>query len=148
MPYGGSPSTSNTDAVRLYIYDTSTSSGSNIFQDAELTYFINANSNILYAAAAAADAAAGKFSGTGSASMKKVGDLQISYGGGNPASAYRQLAQNLRMQAAMGLKPYVGGITISDKNNEEADTDRVAPGVSIGMHDYETASSSTGRGLW
>lgn len=143
MPYTGNPSTSTTDAVRLLIHDLSTSSGSNILQDNEITYFLNQEVNTLYAAAAAAEAAGAKFAGGNSASMTKVGDLALEFGGGNPAESYKVLAGQLRMRANLSLKPFSGGISVSDKQNEVSDTDRVAPQFRVGMHDAD-ASTSTG----
>ena len=144
MPYTGNPSTDTSDAVRLLIYDTSTSSGSNALQDKEITYFIQQEVNVLYAAAAAAETIGGKFSGDSAASMTQVGDLQLQVGSGDPASAYRALADTLRMRANLSLKPFSGGISKSEKRAQDADPDYDQPAVKLGIFDNPSGGASTG----
>lgn len=127
--YGNSPSTSNIDAVRFLTKDTST--GSAINSDEEIQWLIDTYPSIYLAAAAAADAIAGSYADQ--ASSKKVGDLSISYGG--RAVEYTALAKSLRMQAALKATPFSGGISISDKDSQEADSDWDRPSFSRGMSD-------------
>lgn len=116
-----------------------TSSGSAKFTDEFLDYLYDNSANIWYAAAEAADMLAGQVAGSGS--RRKVGDLEIDYGG--TASEWRLTAQRWRMRGARGMKPFAGGITRSDKDTEKADSGRAAPAFSVGMHDH-AGSISTG----
>lgn len=123
MPYTGNPSTSNTDAVRLLVHDTSTSTSDTLLSDTEYTWFINQNTNLYYAASAAAHSIAARYSDD--YIQKKVGDLSwtvASFSG--PVAEYRNLAQSLRVEGARkGVTPYAGGISVSDKTANESDAD-------------------------
>ena len=143
MVYTGNPSTSNTDAVRLEVQDTSTSSGLNVLTDVEITYFLNTEVNTLYAAAAAAETISAK--GSNFITSKKVGDLMETAGSGSisPSVMFRELAATLRMRANLSLKPFSGGISVSDKQNQESDTDWDKPAVRIGLHDNPGSRSSS-----
>lgn len=146
MVYTGNPSTSTTDAVRLLIYDVSTSSGLNALTDVEITYFLNTEVNTLYAAAAAAETISSK--GSNFITSKSVGDLEEQTGGSgtiSPSVMYRELADKLRMRANLSLKPFSGGISVSDKRTQEADTDWDKPAVRIGIHDNPGSASSSTR---
>ena len=144
MAYGGNPSTDTSDALRLRVFDTSTSTGSELLSDGEVTFFLNNAPNGLYAAADAAAALAAKFSGN-TVSEKKVGDLSLKIGAGDPAATYRALSDELRYQAALSVKGFSGGISVSDKDTQRSDSDWNQPDVSIGLHDNPTArSTSTG----
>lgn len=72
--------------------------------------------------------------------------------------SYLRMATEFEMQAAVraGALPYAGGISASDKQTRELDTDRVAPQFNIGMQDNfipvgpagnETQSDSAEDGL-
>ena len=60
---------------------------------------------------------------------------------------YRRLYNELRKLASgvLGISspiPYAGGISISDMQNYEADTDRVKPAFNRGMHDNGDTSTA------
>lgn len=57
------------------------------------------------------------------AKSKSVGDLSLSGEG----DMYLALAREYDTNADAALAPWVGGISVSDKENREQDTDRVAP---------------------
>jgi len=116
--------------MRMLLHDCS--SGTAKFSDEELEWFVDNSASVWYAAAEAADALAMQI--TASGVRKKVGDLEIDYGG--TALQYRGLAARFRARGALAAVPYAGGITRSGKDAEKADSDRPAPAVSIGMHDY------------
>jgi len=143
MPYTNDPANVTTDAIRALIRDTSTSTAVNLLTDNEVAWLEADYPNVYYAAAAGADMIA---SGKGDAVFqKKVGDLALSMGAPKAgiAEQYRMLAARLRMTAASrGVKPYTGGISVSDKDTQRADTDWDQPAAAIGMNDY--ANSSTG----
>jgi hypothetical protein len=138
MAYKGNPSTDNTDAVRLLIGDRSTSTGNEIFTDGEIDYFISAEPNTNMAAAAAVRSLIGSTRGNSLAGVmsKQVGDLKIDYRTVSVTDLLDSKAKDLRRQGVRRVKPYIGGISQSDKDDTESDDDRVAPAFSIGQHDH------------
>lgn len=150
MPYTGNPSTNTSDELRLLIWDTSTSTGGEILSDTEVTYFLTSGANILYSAANAAETVAAKLvNSTGGPTSIKVGDLSQVFADqtlGTASRLYKDRATQLRHQAALGLSPYSGGISISDKDTQLQDSDWNQPDMAIGMHDNPgDGVSSTGR---
>lgn len=120
--YAGQPSTGTTagrrDAVRLLLKDTSTANGV-LFQDAEIAFFLtHHNNNVWRAAASAAQGLAAR-----EAESKSVGDLAISGFG----KSWRDIAEDYKRHADRHVSLYAGGISVSDKQAAEQDTDRVAP---------------------
>jgi hypothetical protein len=145
IAYTGHPSTDVFDRIRLLIGDVSTSTGSEIFSDNEIQYFRNAKANEFLSAALAIDSIAGttRYSSLSSVVAKQVGDLRIDYGQG--ASISNDLfakSKWLRLQGIRTVRPYAGGISISDKDASKDDSDRVAPTFTVGQFDY-TRSTST-----
>lgn len=134
--FTNNPAGSNIDLLRVLLDDTTTSASK--FSDETLQWFVDNSASVWYAAAEAADTYAGVLAGKGS---KRVGDLAVDYGGS--VGEYRAMAQRFRARGSRGAVPFAGGITRTDKDAERADTDRVGPAFSVGMHDY-TGSSSTG----
>lgn len=64
------------------------------------------------------------------------GELKTNYS--QQAKSYADRARELQdmgMSRGAGAMPYTGGISVSDKDTNEADTDRVAPQFNIGMDD-------------
>ena len=119
--YGGAPSTATStgrrDAVRLLLKDTS--SGSALYSDAEITFFLtHYRNNIWRAASGAAQGLSAR-----EAESKSVGDLAIAGFG----KSWRELAAEYRLHADSHVSLYAGGISVSDKQDAEADTDRVQP---------------------
>jgi hypothetical protein len=119
--YTGAPSTATPtgrrDAVRLLLKDMS--SGSPLYQDSEIEFFLtHFNSNVWRAAAYGAIGLAAR-----EADSKSVGDLSISGFG----KSWRDLAAQYQSHAEAHVSLYAGGISVSDKQTAEADTDRVQP---------------------
>lgn len=132
MVYGGSPSTDDTDAVRLLIGDTSTSSP--VLTDTEVDYYISTYGNLLLAASYALEGIVANQGG--SVSEKQVGDLRIKYESAGGSGGLAGLAKSLRVRAARTSgNPYAGGISIADKDSVEADSDRVSPSFTVGQDD-------------
>lgn len=122
MPYTGNPSTSVTDAVRLLVHDTSTSTGTELLTDAEYQWFIAQNSNLYFAASEAAGSIAA--SQTDTVISKKVGDLAWAKDSDGPTAAYLNLSARLRTSGLRrGVTPYAGGISKADKALNRSDTD-------------------------
>ena len=138
------PANSNRDAVRILI-DDRTDTGHQL-SDETIAWLIADHNGLYYAAAQGADIIAGQFSDA--VSEKSVGDLKIKKGAGDPVAKYKALAAQLRTQAAIkGFKAFSGGITISGKQTELDDTDRLPDEAAIGMHDNDDhlAGSTSGR---
>ena len=145
MAYSGHPSTDVFDRIRLLIGDVSTSTGSEIFSDNEIQYFRNAKPNEFLSAALAIDSIAGttRFTSLATIQSKWVGDLKIDYGQGSAASNdLFAKSKWLRLQGIRTVKPYAGGISISDKDASKDDTDRVGPAFTVGQFDYTRSTSS------
>lgn len=136
--YSGDPATSVRDKVRFLVGDTDTTSQE--MTDAEVDAMIADAANEPYAAAiACAYALASKYARKVD---KSIGDLSISWG--QVAKGYRDLVQQLRIQAAGAagvLAPYAGGISVSDKEGDREDSDRVQPHFRTNLHDYEVPLS-------
>ena len=131
--YTNQPATRPIDTVRFEVDDRDTIPDTDaVLSDEEIQYLIDTNTHILFAAAAAAEAIGSKFASE--AASKKVGDLEIDYGDGQAAS-YSALAAGLRSRARRkaGVGVYAGGISKTDKDVAEADTDRVPSPFTIGM---------------
>lgn len=119
--YTGNPSTGTTagrrDAVRLLLKDLT--SGSPLYADAEIAFFLtHHNNNVWRAAASAATGLSAR-----EAESKSVGDLSISGFG----KSWKDLAAEYRRHADSHVVSYAGGLSISDKQMAETDTDRVRP---------------------
>lgn len=119
--------------IRRLIYGGSTRTGS--LSTGDIGWFADNRGNIWLAAAAAAEAE-GAYAGAG---RKKVGDLEIDEGNGG----WRDLAKSLRLQGLRSVKPYAGGISVSDKETQRSDSDYDQPAVRLGMFDYEGDDSDT-----
>lgn len=140
MPYTGNPETVPADAVRLLIGDTST--GSPVLSDAEVSYFINTYGNVLLAASYALENIV--VNTGGSISEKQVGDLRIKYESGGGSGGLWGLAKSLRARAARTSgNPYAGGISESDRDTIESDTDRSKPAFTVG--DTDNPGTEDGR---
>jgi hypothetical protein len=116
-------STSEKDAVRFLIGDTTT--GSMVLDDDEILYLLSVEANVWMAAASAADAVVGVINGgstTGAVVRKRVGQTDISYANGKTAAEYADLAARLRKRSGHQL-PFAGGISASDKLTRSLDSD-------------------------
>lgn len=140
--YGGDPANSNLEAVRFLLGDTV--DATHVFEDEEINWALAENGNIYFAAALVADLAVAQFSGGSESNVKTktVGALSISYADKEKADEYRKMAASLRVKGALNsvIVPYSGGISIDDKETQEADTDWDKPYFTRGMHDYPGAN--------
>lgn len=130
--YSGNPAASTLDKVRFLIGDTDSVDPQ--FSNEEINAILADNGDEPYATAIVLiEGLIARFSRY---ITKSVGDLSISYG--DRVSQYQSLLAGLRRRATLQLcKPYAGGISIADKNVDEADDDRVSPYFTVGMHDTE-----------
>jgi len=139
--YGGDPENSNRDAVRLMINDTST--GPQELSDAEIAWLIASHPDNWFAASAGAMLKSSKFAAL--ATSKQVGDLKVDFAsrGESRAEEYRSLSEQLKLIALRrGVKPAVGGISISQRVTDLSDTDWDQPEFKIGQNDFNGASST------
>ena len=131
------------DQIRLLIYDTDTND--QLLQDEEIDTIAalevgdtTAPYNVFRVAAECARRVAGSFSRQGD---QTDGTVRVAFS--TRASDYRTLAKELYARSRRsGFQPYAGGISISDKQANEDDTDRTrpmftremlqAPGTSVG----------------
>jgi hypothetical protein len=123
------------DQVRLAIGDTGspnpvTNGVSQLMQDEEINFYLSLRSSIFGAAAECCRTLAAQFALLASYA---AGDTKISYTG--VAQAYAIRAQQFDMRSSMTCLPYVGGISVADKENNEDNPDLVVPQFSIGMFD-------------
>jgi len=129
------PGATAKDYVRLRVGDTT--SADQLLQDAEILAVISAETNTLKAASICAQTIAGKYARKVD---KTVGKLAISM---SQASArYSEMADDLLRESGRKAGAYAGGISIADKEDTEADTDRVAPVFTMGQFDYDGADST------
>lgn len=138
MAYGGSPSSTNRDGVRLAVGDISTSTASEYLANADYDFVLTLASDYASRVVIAARMIGGKFANGGLS--KKVGDLAIDKG--DRVAYYKNLAAQWEAAALAGVAPYLGGRSISDKDAALDDTDRVGTSFRIGQCDYPSAKTA------
>lgn len=139
MVYGGNPSGSNNDALKFAVGDTSTSASLELLSTGECAYLISAYGSVSAAAPYAAEAIAALYA---QQVDRSVGDLRIA--AQQRFEHYLALAKRLRASRALNAAiPYAGGISISNKQSVESDTDRVVPAFTVGQHDNPQTGSSS-----
>ena len=125
VTFGNNPSGSNRDLVRILVQDTT-----GRLTDETIDYFLTSEPSVWYAAAMCADTLAGLMGGSASVT---VGDLSsVNW---LSAPQLRSLAKSFRMRGSLAAVPFAGGIKQSDKDTENADTDRVPHAFGIGKLD-------------
>lgn len=125
----GDPRDSDLYAFRFEIGDTTAATPQ--MSDAEAEYLLATHGSVRSAAIAACTALEAKAASGGI--DKQVGDLRIS--GSQLARNYQSLRKALTRQAALGVVPCAGGISVQDKIDAENDTDRTAPSFIRGQFD-------------
>lgn len=122
MAFGGNPTSTNTDGVRVLVGDISTSNSLVYLPDSAYTFFRAQTPNVYSAAALAANSLAAFFMGRGS--EKKVGDMILRR---EMAQQFRALSIELKTMSAKNMAPYAGGISKSDKRAVQQDSDKLSP---------------------
>lgn len=119
------------DRARLAVGDTVLMQNAYFLADEEIAQAVALGGGDLGVAACCCDFLVAKFS---SKADFAEGKLSIKYS--QRAEAYRKKAVDLRALAAMtGAIPSIGGESITEKNTNNQDTDRVPPGAWRGMMD-------------
>lgn len=126
--YSGNPAASARDEVRFLTADTDSKKAWTL-QDGEVDYAVAKYSdNVLLAAAVCAEAILGKFKAV--EQSRKLGDLSVDYTG--QFKFYSDLSYTLRQRANLaGVAPYAGGVSIAEKQAQDADADRQSPAAKI-----------------
>ena len=134
MPYNNSPESDPIDEVRLLIGDNDESN--EILSDEEISYYIVRRGAGLPAALGCAYALQAKFS---KLADETAGDVEVKWS--QRAREAARLAESLQRQlsgsdaSAIPSGVYAGGISISDMESRNANTDRVVGRFSIGSMD-------------
>lgn len=130
--YANDPATFPRDAVRFLIHDTNESD--QLLSDEEIAWLLSQNGNNVYkAAVSGAYAVSANFSNQ--AVTKTVGALSLSYQA--RSQHYTDLAKSIKNQyLSIGatFAPYAGGISKTDKETQEADTEWDKPAFSRNIH--------------
>lgn len=118
------------DAVRLLIGDVIDCDPQ--MEDEEISYFVSARGTLYGAAAECCRAMAAKFSRSVD---QQAGTSKIFYS--QLAKAYTIKAIEFETKATLSgaSMPYAGGISLSDKQMQDVNFDRVLPSFTIGMMD-------------
>jgi len=141
--YSGDPRRSPLDEIRMLIGDTDSTQPWTLL-DAEIQYYISVYGITPWvlgknfrAAAEACDSIVAKLKGT--VSDKKVGDLSVTFND-SMLKQFVARAYQLRQKAnILGVGIYAGGISRADKEANDADPDRIQPGLTIdGMNKVGT----------
>ncbi len=136
MGYGGDPGTGTAaqrrDAVRLNVGDTETGANADeLLTDAEYDFLLLQEGDALLPASVdAANAIAAKFM-----KQARVAHGPSSVDPTKRADDYFELADKLSQQIGQSATIDAGGISRSDKESTDLDTDRVDPAFRIGMDD-------------
>lgn len=118
--------------VRFLVQDVQTAR--QLLQDDEIYWTLTVEANVFMAAAAVCESLVAR---AGSIRKKSISEFSIVY---EPAF-YQKLATQLRARGAGHQVPYAGGISISDKEAQQASTDWVAPAISRGLDNNPMAPS-------
>lgn len=132
-----SPFDSNKDTVRYLVADTD--SDDQLATDEEILWQLTQFTDTRQAAIAVAQQIAVKF-----ARYATVRSQDISVDWNARAMQYRQIAEDLkRQQQETWAQPYAGGISESDKEAVEEDTDRTLPAFTTRLHDRDTSVTTS-----
>ncbi len=129
--YNDSDLSTDLNKVRRLIGDVSSTAG--LFSDEEITFFIDEEANIYGAASVACESLSAKFAEGVSKTVGKLSlELQQKF------DHFSDLAETFKTKSKMkgGIQLFAGGLTISGKQTERSDTDRVDPSFRRDMHDF------------
>ena len=146
--YSGNPASSALDEVRFLTADTDSTKAWTLADD-EINYAITLHSgasptigNNFLAAAVCAETIVAKLKSV--PASKSVGDLSLSWG--QQFQFYADRAYQLRQRAALkGVVPYISGTSRSEKQDADAEEDRVQPAAKVdGMSNLYPQDPLTG----
>jgi hypothetical protein len=122
--------TTNKDKVRFLVRDVD--SAKPLLQDEEILGILEMESAARRAAATCAESLAAHF---GQLATTLVDDLGVTVTYADRAAFFTGLAMKLRNRANIAVAPTAGGITISSKQVQADNTDRVQPAFRRELHD-------------
>jgi len=137
-------STTTRNKVRLLVGDVSTSTSGEWLDNGSYDTLIGLAPNVWIAAQLAANSLSALFAGPSGVgedfTEKKVGDLVLKRSEARGiAQEFRSLSVKFGRMSAAGISPYSGGISRSDKQTVEQDTDRVVPAFTKRLFDNRSA---------
>lgn len=118
--------------VRFLTGDTL--SGDQQMTDEEIAFVLTQRSSIYGAAAMCCRSLSAQKARLADTS---TGDLRTTYSSLSQSYSKRAGEYEAQATARSGALPYAGGVTVTDKQNQEADGDRVQPQFQIGMEDNQ-----------
>ena len=125
------------DQVRYLVADTDTDD--QLVTDEEILWQLTQYSDTRQAAVAVAQQIAVKFARYATV---RSNDLSVDWNA--RATQYRMIAEDLkRQQQETWAQPYAGGISESDKEAVEEDTDRTLPSFIARLHDRDTSVTTS-----
>lgn len=128
------------DKIRALVGDTDTTD--QLVSDEAIAVWLAQTGNIMDTAALIADGISASF---GRRANLALDSLRVDFQA--RSDKFRDIASNLRLQAtrlAGGLgTPYVGGVSISDMDSVEDNTDREPSRFKVGMQDFPGIVPST-----
>lgn len=132
--YTGNPSSSNKDAVRFLCGDVD--DGDMQVSDEEITFAVADEGNVYAAAAVICEHLSARWAREASRSINAGAGLSTSINLSERSKAYAQKAKDLRVRASTSAgMVYAGGISQSDKEANQDDTNLVPPAFFRGMFD-------------
>lgn len=143
--YSGDPSSSVLDAIRFEIQDTNAAAP--LLDDGEIKYAIRegapstplSQGEVFAAAARCCEALARRFAAQADT---QFGSIKTTYS--KQAEVYAERAIELRKRAQGSHAPFAGGLSVSEKESRESETDRVASRFKIGQFQRGNSSSEDG----
>lgn len=131
--YSGDPAASDLDAVRFTVGDTDKTD--ELVQNEEISYVLGLQANdINRTGAVVCEAISARFArevDSGSSDLKESASQK--------AKAYRERAKELRALAGIDAEPVFGGITLSELETRDLDTNAVQPSFRVGQDDNPDA---------
>lgn len=128
--YSGNPSSSNLDAVRFKIGDTSINDP--LLQDEEINYLLSeSGGSVIHAAILACEAVAAKFS-----RQADTSNLELRVTASQRAQAYLRLAEQLKLEASKLAGIVVGGRSKTEQVAAAQNPDAIQPAFKRGLHDF------------
>lgn len=134
--YSGDPTSSPLDETRFLLGDTN--SADPLLTNEEINYLLAQYGTPARAAAEGAMTLVAKFSRL---CDESAGQVRVSWS--QRVTHFKALYDRLSSSAFGAPIPFAGGISVSEKEIEELDTDRVTPAFTRGLHDTTPPDMST-----
>lgn len=138
--YLGSTSTPSSGGVVRLLSGQTSSQDDELLYDSEITWTLTQFGNVYEAAALGCDILSAKYAAN--PEQEKVGQLGLTWG--SRARTYAEKATALRAlrQRVSGAGVYVGGVSVTDKQIDQNNTDVVSPAFTVGMDDNPSADTT------